>query len=70
MPRAVRTCMTPLVLCSLQEHEEVMEMTSKAVTGKQAASAAATTLNSKSASKAAKTAAASALAQTPSRRRK
>lgn len=45
-------------------------MSSKGVTGKKAASAAAKTLNSTSASKAAKTAAGSALSQTPSRRKK
>jgi hypothetical protein len=50
--------------------EEVMGMSSKGVTGKKAASAAAKTLNSASASKAAKTAAASALSQTPRRRTK
>lgn len=45
-------------------------MSSKGVTGKKAASAAAKTLNSASASKAAKTAAASALAQTPNHKKK
>lgn len=71
VPRAVGTCMTPLVSCPGQAgNEEVMGMSSKGVTGKKAASAAAKTLNSTSASKAAKTAAASALSQTPSRRKK